>query len=198
MVQVAWRSSGWTTSQWTLWMQYGSRRWPRAVRCCKMKKRRRKKRRRWKKMREDQQQLWQQHLQWNKTTARTTSVDEAASVWRAPGQGITHVAVDPAGEDATANKVTGLLIYWGMFQSFTKFMRFKLLTLVLLRSLVFGHVTLCRISVLKHCGAFIFKDKAWTTWSWRWRNYGPLKCRNPTTSETALHPRSHTSSTKLF
>jgi len=107
LVQVAWRSCGWTTSQWTSWMPYGSRRWRRAVRCCKMKKRmRRKRRRKWKKMREGQQQLWQQHRQWNKTTVRTTSVDEAASACHAPGQGITRVAVDPDGEDATVNKVT--------------------------------------------------------------------------------------------
>ena len=35
-------------------------------------------------------------------------------MWRAPGRGITPVAVDPVGQDATANKVTFLLIYWGV------------------------------------------------------------------------------------
>jgi hypothetical protein len=90
-----------------------------------MKRTRRKRMRRWKKMREGQQ-----HLQSNKTTVQTISVDEVASVCHAPGQGIIHVAVDLAGEDATVNKVKNLLNYWCMLQSFTKIMRFKVLTLV--------------------------------------------------------------------
>lgn len=65
-------------------------------------------------MRGGQQLLWQQHLQHNQTTVQTTSVDEAASVCPAPGQGNTRVAADLVGGGTTANKVQvmGLLLYW--------------------------------------------------------------------------------------
>lgn len=56
-------------------------------------------------MRGGQQLSWRQHPQRNQTTARTTSVDEAASACPGPGQGSTRVAADPGGGDTTASKV---------------------------------------------------------------------------------------------